>query len=87
MGATVANIVNLLSKDFLKLVLLSFFIAGPVAWYFMHKWLHNFAYRTDFSWWIFLIAGMLALLIAMVTISSQAIRAAVANPAKSLKSE
>jgi len=63
MGATVANIVNLLSKDFLKLVLLSFFIAGPVAWYFMHKWLHNFAYRTDFSWWIFLIAGMLALLI------------------------
>jgi len=87
MGATVTNIVNLLSKDFLKLVLVSFFIAAPVAWYFMHKWLHNFAYRTDFSWWIFLIAGMMALVIAMVTISSQAIRAALTNPVKSLKAE
>ncbi|OQP65607.1 ABC transporter permease [Niastella populi] len=87
MGASVSNIINLLSKDFLKLVIISFFIAAPVAWYFMHKWLADFAYRTSISWWIFAMAGVLAILIAVVTISVQAFRAAVANPVKSLRTE
>jgi putative ABC transport system permease protein len=87
MGASVSNIVNLLSKDFLILVLVSFFIAAPVAWYFMHEWLKDFTYRTPLSWWIFLGAGILALFIALFTISFQAIRAAVANPTKSLRTE
>jgi putative ABC transport system permease protein len=87
MGASVSNIINLLSRDFLKLVIISFFIAAPVAWYFMHKWLADFAYRTNISWWIFAMAGVLAVLIAVVTISVQAFRAAVANPVKSLRTE
>jgi putative ABC transport system permease protein len=87
MGASVSNIINLLSKEFLKLVIISFFIAAPVAWYFMHKWLNDFAYRTHISWWIFAAAGSLALLIAIITISFQAFRAAVANPVKSLRTE
>ncbi|OQP62738.1 cell division protein FtsX [Niastella vici] len=87
MGASVSNIINLLSKEFLKLVIISFFIASPVAWYFMHKWLNDFAYRTQISWWIFAVAGILALLIAIITISVQAFRAAVANPVKSLRTE
>jgi putative ABC transport system permease protein len=87
MGASVSNIINLLSKDFLKLVIISFIIAAPVAWYFMHKWLADFAYRMDISWWIFAMAGLLAILIAVITISLQAYRAAVANPVKSLRSE
>lgn len=87
MGASVSNIINLLSKEFLKLVIISFFIAVPVAWYFMHKWLLDFAYRTPVSWWIFAAAGLLALLIAVLTISLQAFKAAIANPVKSLRSE
>jgi len=87
MGASVSNIINLLSKEFLKLVVISFFIASPVAWYFMHKWLNDFAYRTQISWWFFAVAGILALLIAVITISVQAFRAAVANPVKSLRTE
>ncbi|THU34845.1 FtsX-like permease family protein [Niastella caeni] len=87
MGASVSNIINLLSKEFLKLVIISFFIAVPVAWYFMHKWLADFAYRTPISWWIFVTAGIMALLIAIITISFQAFRAAVANPVKSLRTE
>jgi putative ABC transport system permease protein len=87
MGASVSNIINLLSRDFLKLVIISFFIAVPVAWYFMNKWLADFAYRTSLSWWIFVMAGVLAMLIAVITISVQAFRAAVANPVKSLRTE
>ncbi len=87
MGASVSNIVNLLSKDFLKLVLISFVIAAPIAWYFMHSWLKDFAYHIDITGWIFLFAGVTALLIALFTISFQAIRAAVANPVKSLRTE
>ncbi|WP_153796210.1 ABC transporter permease [Foetidibacter luteolus] len=87
MGASVANIVGLLSKDFLKLVLVSFFIAGPVAGYFMYKWLQDFAYRSNLSWWVFLAAGVLAVVIALATISFQAIKAAVTSPVKSLRSE
>jgi putative ABC transport system permease protein len=87
MGASVSGIVNLLSLDFLKLVLISFLIAGPVAWYFMHNWLADFAYRTQINWWIFALAASVALLIALLTISFQAIRAAIANPIKSLRTE
>lgn len=87
MGASVTNIVNLLSKGFLVLVFISFCIATPVAWWFMHHWLKDFAYRTGLDWWVFAAACGLALLIAMVTISFQAIRTAVANPVKSLRAE
>ncbi len=87
MGASVVNIVNLLSKDFLKLVIISFVIASPIAWYFMHKWLSGFAYKTNVSWWIFAAAGIAALLIALTTVSFQAIKAAVTNPVKSLRTE
>jgi len=87
LGASVSGIVNLLSVDFLKLIIVSFFIAMPVAWYFMHQWLQDFAYRIDISWWIFILAGILAILIAIATISFQAIKAAMSNPVKSLRSE
>jgi putative ABC transport system permease protein len=87
MGASVPNIVNLLSIDFLKLILISFIIAAPVTWYFMHQWLKDFAYRIDINWWIFLVAGLTAVLVALFTISFQAIKAAIANPVKSLRSE
>jgi putative ABC transport system permease protein len=87
MGATVPDIVNLLSRDFLKLVCISFVIASPIAWWFMHEWLQDFAYRTNISWWVFVSAGLLALLIAVVTISFQAIKAAIVNPVISLKTE
>ncbi len=87
MGASVSGIVGLLSKDFLKLVLISFVIAAPVAWYFMHSWLKDFAYRTSLSWWIFLLAGILAIVIAVITISFQAIKAAITNPIKSMRTE
>jgi putative ABC transport system permease protein len=87
MGATVPNIVNLLSKDFLKLVLISFFIAAPIAWYFMYQWLENFAYRTNISWWVFIVAGILSFAVALLTTSFQAIKAAISNPVKSLRAE
>jgi putative ABC transport system permease protein len=87
MGATVTNIVNLLSKDFLKLVLISFIIASPIAWLGMYKWLQNFAYRINLGWWAFLLAGFAAIVIAFITVSFQAIKAAIANPVKSLRTE
>ena len=87
LGASVRNIVGLLSKDFLKLVLIAAVIAFPIAWYAMYKWLQDFAYRTDISLWIFLVAGIIALAIALLTISFQAIKAAIANPVKSLRTE
>ncbi|MDX1941647.1 MAG: ABC transporter permease [Saprospiraceae bacterium] len=87
LGASVTSLVTLLSTDFLKLVLISTLIAFPLGWWAMNQWLERFAYRIELSWWIFVIAGVLAVLIAMLTVSSQAIRAAVANPADSLKSE
>jgi putative ABC transport system permease protein len=79
--------VRLLSKDFLKLVLIAFVIATPVAWYFMHRWLQDFAFRVDIAWWVFALAGLLALCIAMLTVSFQAIKAALANPIQSLRTE
>ena len=87
LGASVSNIVMLLSKDFIKLVLIAFLIASPVAWYIMHNWLNDFAYRISISWWIFFSAGLLAVAIALTTISFQAIKAAIANPVKSLRTE
>jgi putative ABC transport system permease protein len=87
LGASVSGIVQLLSKDFVKLVLFSFVIATPIAWWAMNQWLSAFAYRTPISWWMFALAGMIAVFIAIITVSFQAIRAAVANPTKSLKTE
>jgi len=87
LGADVSTIVALLSKDFLKLVAIAAVVAFPVAWYFMNKWLQDFAYRISMPWWIFLVAGIIATIIALVTISFQAIKAAVANPVKSLRTE
>ena len=87
MGASVTDIVNLLSKDLLTLVFLSFLIATPLAWYSMHKWLEIFAYRISIAWWVFLVSGVIALVIAIATISYQAIKAALADPVKSMRAE
>jgi putative ABC transport system permease protein len=87
LGASVSGIVQLLSRDFLVLVFIAFVIATPISWWAMNKWLQGFAYRTPVSWWMFGIAGMVTLVIALLTVSSQAIHAAVMNPVKSLRSE
>lgn len=87
LGASVFNVWNLLSKEFVLLVAISFLIAFPLAYYFMHNWLQNYEYRTDLSWWIFVVAGIGALLITLITVSFQAIKAAIANPVKSLRTE
>ena len=77
----------MLSKEFVKLVTISLIVAFPVAWWMMNEWLNNFAYRINISVWIFVLAGVCALVIAMATVSFQAIRAAIANPVKSLRTE
>ena len=87
LGASVSGIIGLLSSDFLKLVLIAAIIASPLAWYFMHEWLQDFSYRINIGWWVFVIAGITALFIALITISFRAIRAALANPVKSLRTE
>ena len=87
LGASVASIVGLLSKDFLKLVLVALVLASPLAWWALHKWLGTFAYQTDLTWWIFAVAGVMALAIAFLTVSYQSIKAALMNPVKSLRSE
>ncbi|MDQ3845437.1 MAG: ABC transporter permease, partial [Bacteroidota bacterium] len=87
LGATVRGIVLLLSKDFLQLVFIALLVASPIAWYFMHEWLQNFAYRIDMSWWVFAAAGFIALTIALITVSFQAVKAALANPVKNLRTE
>ena len=86
-GASASNIALMLSADFLRLVLVSFLIASPLAWWIANKWLENFAYRIHISWWIFLVTGVISVLISIITVSSQAIKAAVANPVKSLRTE
>lgn len=87
LGASVPGIVALLSKDFLRLILLSVLIASPLAWYFMNGWIHEFAYHIDIGWTVFVVAGMIAVLIALLTVGIQSVKAAIANPAKSLRTE
>ena len=87
LGASVPDIVSMLSKDFVKLVLIASVIAFPVAWFAMNKWLEDFAYRINIGWWIFIVAGLSAIIIALVTVSFQAIKAALTNPVKSLRTE
>ncbi|MEO8852531.1 MAG: FtsX-like permease family protein, partial [Ginsengibacter sp.] len=87
LGASVSSIVMMLSKDFAKLVIIASLIAFPVAWLAMNKWLQSFAYRIDIEWWVFVIAGVIAILIALITVSFQAIKAAIANPVENLRSE
>ncbi|MBX3255496.1 MAG: ABC transporter permease [Chitinophagaceae bacterium] len=87
LGATTGSIVYLFSKEFIMLIAISFAIAAPVAWYYMHQWLQDYAYRINVSWWLFTSGGLVAIMIALATISFQAIRAAVANPVKALRME
>ena len=87
LGASVFNITSLMSKDFLKLVIISFAIASPIAWFAMQKWLDDYTYRINMQWWIFAAAGLLSILIAMVTIIFHVLKAAISNPVKSLRTE
>ena len=87
LGASVQGIINMLSKDFLRLVVIAMAIGFPLAWLMMHKWLEGFAFRTNIGWWIFLLAAFITALITIVTVSTQAIKAAIANPVKSLRTE
>jgi len=87
MGASMQSVVTLLSKQFLKLVIIANIIAWPIAWLAVHSWLQDYAYRIEISWWVFLAAGLAAVMIALITVSYQAIKAAVANPVKSLRTE
>ena len=87
LGSSVAGIVKMLSVDFVKLVFIAIIIASPIAWWVMNKWLQNFAYRIEIQWWMFALAGILAVVIALLTVSLQAVKAAVANPVDSLRDE
>ncbi|MCW3117857.1 MAG: transporter, permease protein [Chitinophagaceae bacterium] len=87
LGASVMNVTALLSKDFIKLIIIAIVIASPLAWFFMNKWLQDFAYRITITWWMFAVAGLLAVLIALITVSFQAVKAAVRNPVTALRSE
>jgi putative ABC transport system permease protein len=87
LGANAIQLVRLLSKDFLLLVVIAALIAFPVAWWAMQSWLADFAYRTTIEWWVFLVAGIVSVMIALITISFQAIKAATANPVESLRTE
>lgn len=86
-GAKTSEILTMLNKDFMKWVAIAFVIATPIAWYAMHKWLENFAYKTELSWWIFALAGVLALGIALLTVSWQSWKAATRNPVEALRYE
>ena len=87
LGASIQNILFMLSKDFLKLILVALLLAVPVGWFIMHEWLQDFAYRISISWWVFVVAGLISLGIAVLVITMQALRAAVENPVKSLRTE
>jgi ABC-type antimicrobial peptide transport system permease subunit len=87
LGASVAGIVSILSKDFVRLVLIAFVIAAPIAWWATYKWLEDFAYRTTISWWIFILSGAAMIGIALLTLSIQTLRSALANPVQSLRTE
>jgi ABC-type antimicrobial peptide transport system permease subunit len=87
LGASVGSVVYLFSKEFIILIGIAFAIATPIAWYFMHKWLQDYVYRINISWWLFIAGGAAAIAIALITVSFQAIKAAIANPVKSLRTE
>jgi ABC-type antimicrobial peptide transport system permease subunit len=87
LGASVPDIITMLSNNFLKLVAISMLIAFPVAWLAMNRWLQNFAYKINMDWWVFAIAGAATILIALITVSYQSIKAALSNPVKSLRTE
>lgn len=87
LGANTAHLVAMISKDFLKLVLVAAVFAFPLAWWVMNHWLQDFAYRVSLSWWIFVVAGSIALLIAVITVGFQAFKAALQNPVTSLRTE
>ncbi len=87
LGASVAHLVGLLSRDFLKLVTIAFLVAAPLAWLLSRRWLQDFAHRITIDWWVFALAGVTALLVAFLTVSYQSIRAATANPVESLRNE
>jgi putative ABC transport system permease protein len=87
LGASVTDVAALLSKDFIRLVILAIVIASPVGWWVMNNWLKEFAYRISISWWMFALAGSIAIAIAILTVSFQAIKAAIANPVQSLRTE
>lgn len=87
LGATTTGIVAMLSKDILKLVAVAILLAVPFAWWAMDNWLQDFAYRTDIEWWVFAVAGIIAILVAFLTVSFQSVKAALANPIGALKSE
>jgi putative ABC transport system permease protein len=87
LGASAGNIVYLFSKEFIVLIAIAFAIATPIAWYYMHQWLQDYVYRINISWWLFAAGGLASIIIALATISFQAIKAAMANPVKSLRNE
>ncbi|MGH2566636.1 MAG: ABC transporter permease, partial [Ginsengibacter sp.] len=87
LGASVTDITTMLNKDFALLVLVAILIASPIAWYLMNQWLLDFAFRTDISWWVFIVAGLAAIIIALLTVSFHAVKAAFTNPVKSLRTE
>jgi len=87
LGASVFNLWTMLSKDFVLLVVVAFLIAMPMAYFFMHGWLQHYSYRSEISWWIFVVAGLGILLVTLLTVSFQSVRAALMNPVKSLKAE
>ena len=87
LGASVSGVVAMLTKDFLKLVGIAFVIACPLSWYIMNKWLQDFAYRINVEWWVFVVAALVAIIITLLSVSLKAIKAAIANPVKSLRSE
>jgi putative ABC transport system permease protein len=87
LGASVLSIVSMLSKDFLKLIFIAIVIASPVAYYFMHQWLQNFAYSIAIHWWVFLLAALASIFITLLTVSFRTIKAAIANPVESLRVE
>ena len=87
LGASTISVTQLLSKDFIGLVLIAIVIASPIAWYVMNEWLQEFSYRTKIEWWMFFAAGGMAVIAAVITIGFQAIKSALANPVKALKTE
>jgi putative ABC transport system permease protein len=87
LGASVFSIFNLLSSGFVRLVLVALLVASPIAWYVMNRWLMNFSYRITIPWWAFAVAGLIAIASALITVSLQSVRAAIANPVDSLRNE